>query len=34
LCNRGVHAGISDPGEDDFDLAARISIEQIDAIEY
>lgn len=34
LCNRGVHAGISDPDEEDFDLAARINIEQIDAIEY
>jgi PD-(D/E)XK nuclease superfamily len=34
LCNRGVHAGISDPDEEDFDLVARINIEQIDAIEY
>jgi hypothetical protein len=34
LCDRGVHAGISDPDEEDFDLAARINIEQIDAIEY
>ena len=34
LCNRGVHAGASDPDEEDFDLVARISIEQIDAIEY
>jgi hypothetical protein len=29
-----VHAGISDPDEEDFDLVARINIEQIDAIEY
>ncbi len=34
LCNRGVHAGTSDPDEEDFDLVARINIEQIDAIEY
>jgi hypothetical protein len=34
LCDRGVHAGISDPDEEDFDLVARINIEQIDAIEY
>jgi CRISPR/Cas system-associated exonuclease Cas4 (RecB family) len=34
LCNRGVRAGTSDPDEEDFDLAARINIEQIDAIEY
>ena len=34
LCNRGVRAGTGDPGEEDFDLAARINIEQIDAIEY
>ena len=34
LCNRGVRAGTSDPGEEDFDLVARINIEQIDAIEY
>jgi len=34
LCNRGVHAGTSDPDEEDFDLVTRINIEQIDAIEY
>src|SRR5512139_4110799 len=34
LCNRGVQAGTGDPDEEDFDLAARINIEQIDAIEY
>jgi CRISPR/Cas system-associated exonuclease Cas4 (RecB family) len=34
LCNRGVHAGTSEPDEEDFDLVARINIEQIDAIEY
>jgi CRISPR/Cas system-associated exonuclease Cas4 (RecB family) len=34
LCNRGVHAGTGDPDEEDFDLLARINIEQIDAIEY
>ncbi|HSD83320.1 MAG TPA: PD-(D/E)XK nuclease family protein [Anaerolineae bacterium] len=34
LCNRGVYAGTSDPDEEDFDLAVRINIEQIDAIEY
>ena len=34
LCDRGVHAGTSDPDEEDFDLIARINIEQIDAIEY
>jgi hypothetical protein len=34
LCNRGVRAGLSDPSEEDFDLTARINIEQIDAIEY
>ncbi len=34
LCNRGVHAGSSEPDEEDFDLMARINIEQIDAIEY
>jgi hypothetical protein len=34
LCDRGVHAGTSDPDEEDFDLVARINIEQIDAIEY
>jgi hypothetical protein len=34
LCNRGVHAGLYKPDEEDFDLAARINIEQIDAIEY
>ncbi len=34
LCNRGVHAGLYEPDEEDFDLAARINIEQIDAIEY
>ena len=34
LCKRGVHAGTSDPDEEDFDLVARINIEQIDAIEY
>ena len=34
LCNRGVRAGTSEPDEEDFDLVARINIEQIDAIEY
>jgi hypothetical protein len=34
LCDRGVHAGAGDPAEEDFDLIARINIEQIDAIEY
>jgi len=34
LCNRGVRAGTGDPGEEDFDLVARINIDQIDAIEY
>jgi hypothetical protein len=34
LCDRGVHAGVSDPDEEDFDLIARINIDQIDAIEY
>ncbi len=34
LCNRGVYAGTSDPDDEDFDLVARINIEQIDAIEY
>jgi hypothetical protein len=34
LCSRGVHAGTSEPDEEDFDLVARINIEQIDAIEY
>jgi len=34
LCNRGVLAGTSDPDEEDFDLVARINIDQIDAIEY
>jgi CRISPR/Cas system-associated exonuclease Cas4 (RecB family) len=34
LCNRGVHAGTSEPDEEDFDLVARVNIEQIDAIEY
>jgi CRISPR/Cas system-associated exonuclease Cas4 (RecB family) len=34
LCNRGVHAGTSEPDDEDFDLVARINIEQIDAIEY
>ncbi len=34
LCNRGVYAGTSEPDEEDFDLIARINIEQIDAIEY
>ncbi len=34
LCNRGVRAGIGDPEEEDFDLVARINIDQIDAIEY
>jgi hypothetical protein len=34
LCNRGVHAGAGDPAEEDFDLMARINLEQIDAIEY
>ena len=34
LCNRGVRAGTSDPDDEDFDLVARINIEQIDAIEY
>ena len=34
LCDRGVHAGTSEPDEEDFDLVARINIEQIDAIEY
>ncbi len=34
LCNRGVSAGTHEPDEEDFDLVARINIEQIDAIEY
>jgi CRISPR/Cas system-associated exonuclease Cas4 (RecB family) len=34
LCDRGLHAGTSDPDEEDFDLIARINIEQVDAIEY
>lgn len=34
LCNRGVYAGVSDPDDEDFDLVARINIEQIAAIEY
>jgi hypothetical protein len=34
LCNRGVGAGTGDPDEEDFDLVARINIDQIDAIEY
>lgn len=34
LCQRGVQAGIRDTGEEDFDLAARINLADIDAIEY
>ncbi len=34
LCDRGIHAGTGEPSEEDFDLIARINIEQIDAIEY
>lgn len=34
LCQRGVQAGAFDADEEDFDLAARIDIVAIDAIEY
>jgi hypothetical protein len=34
LCQRGVQAGTLDADEEDFDLAARINIAEIDAIEY
>ncbi len=34
LCQRGVQAGTLEPDEEDFDLVARISLAEIDAIEY
>jgi CRISPR/Cas system-associated exonuclease Cas4 (RecB family) len=34
LCQRGVYAGTLESEEEDFDLATRINIAEIDAIEY